>query len=59
MNLKLDELKPSVQEFIASVPENTIRKNNKMACQKQDGRIWVAEIDTNGRTGNWIEIDED
>lgn len=49
-------LKQSVKKLIGRTTVNSISHNRQHQCQKYDGKVFVASIEVDGRTSEWIEV---
>ena len=49
-------LRQSVKKLIDRTTVNSVSRNNHHQCQKYDGKVFVASIEVDGRTSEWIEV---
>ena len=49
-------LKQSVKKLIDRTTVNSISHNRQHRCKKYDDKVFVASIEVDGRTSEWIEV---
>lgn len=49
-------LRRSVKKLIDRTTVNTVSHNRQYQCQKYDDKVFVASIEVDGRTSEWIEV---
>ena len=49
-------LRRNVKKLIDRTTVNSVSRNRHYQCQKYDDKVFVASIEVDGRTSEWIEV---